>query len=180
MPDSELSPHKWTQEERLSWAELQAGVPCRGCGRPFHGPIDPDEELAFEEAHAGHGHKHGFSDGPTHCAACCGPPPLSPAQIEKIWAIVKTPEATGTLAEAEAAITRAGGFRAALDQAQREADGGVAIALLVKLVDEGIIGIRAVGGEDQVRHIAYGELSHVELTDAEFAVIEKAIRDAQE
>jgi hypothetical protein len=96
----------WTNDDRLSWAELVGGVPCQGCGRPILGdetsqhdrelwadyrerrkPIDEE----FRLRHPDHGSSWTAGGGPIHCSRCCPPPPLSPEQIAQISRLLNPP-----------------------------------------------------------------------------------------
>jgi hypothetical protein len=101
LPDSAFD-HLWTDDQRLTYKELEAGVPCRGCGRPIcPSPLDvvgndmpaiPDKVLielddaAFIARHAACGATRWSLQGArtTHCSRCCPPPPLSPATINRV------------------------------------------------------------------------------------------------
>ena len=94
----------------LSFEEYSAGAPCPGCGRPYR----DDEPFEFrgtmhlsgrerERYEAGasrfkaqHGlcrsHQHSVQGSlTTHCGKCCPMPPMSPAQRERIGAILRRP-----------------------------------------------------------------------------------------
>lgn len=77
----------------MTYEQVMAGLPCPGCGRPWIGQkdeLDTDDTKWREihgECHAG---RNGYHDGPIHCLRCCGTPPLSPGQIEKITRILKS------------------------------------------------------------------------------------------
>ena len=92
---------KWTDKQRLSFEELVAGVPCRGCGRGFEGgpewkPIAQRtaeeqaaldvEEATFKSLHPDcGGTRWSISGGGiTHCSVCCPPPPFGPEQTKKL------------------------------------------------------------------------------------------------
>jgi hypothetical protein len=100
------SEHIWTDDDRLTWEELQANVACRGCGLPFFDrrrPMPPIlrrtprevaiaaiEEHDWRTRHGDcHAVRHGFAYGPTHCGRCCAPPPMSPEQIQRVVAIMQ-------------------------------------------------------------------------------------------
>ena len=96
---------RWTEEQRLTWEELVAGQPCKGCGRSLFGTFEHKpilqrtpaeavlhdaEEAAFVAFHPdcrttrwSYG-----STGLTHCSACCPPPPLGPEQSQRIARIL--------------------------------------------------------------------------------------------
>ncbi|MBF6277325.1 MULTISPECIES: hypothetical protein [Nocardia] len=70
---------------RLSRAEFEAGVPCRGCGEPLLGSgdepavADDEQREAFLERHreCGEGHWSVEESKFLHCSWCCPPPPMS-------------------------------------------------------------------------------------------------------
>lgn len=70
---------------RLSWTELEDGVPCRGCGQPILGSGDEpaltrDEQMKpFLERHreCGEGQWSMQGSNVLHCFWCCPPPPMS-------------------------------------------------------------------------------------------------------
>jgi hypothetical protein len=96
----------WREGTYLSWAEMEAGEPCRGCGQPLldgAGDWPPLPQLTteqraeyhrtdteFRERHAGckagrwsmSGHRT------AHCNYCCPPPPFSTRQIEQVGRIL--------------------------------------------------------------------------------------------
>ncbi|CAH0302144.1 hypothetical protein [Rhodococcoides fascians] len=90
----------------LTYDELMAGVPCRGCGEVMDDQVGdfgptlyiPDElrpeyerrELEYKAKHAGHEAHRWLMPGSRqlHCGYCCPPPPMSPQQgdrIAKMW-----------------------------------------------------------------------------------------------
>ena len=92
----------YTDDMRLSWAEYQSGVPCRGCGlqlvdaKPWEmrGTMNftDTERQRYEAEEARYRHRHGDCHSfrwsmsgslTTHCGRCCPPSPLSPKQIAK-------------------------------------------------------------------------------------------------
>lgn len=92
----------------LTWAELQAGVPCRGCARPirdsepwvFRGGLhlSPDERVRYEAQNAKYKSAHGTCQAhrwsiegslTTHCGRCCPPPPLSAKQIKQLQVLLR-------------------------------------------------------------------------------------------
>ena len=94
----------------LTYEQYRAGQPCPGCGRPYVDaePFEPKgtmffsdserarydaEEARFKEAHPSCGsHSHGVSGSLTkHCGKCCPPPPLSPAQLDRLATLLRTP-----------------------------------------------------------------------------------------
>ncbi|MBG0565385.1 hypothetical protein [Actinoplanes aureus] len=100
----------YTDADRLSYEELIAGAPCRGCGQELLPQVAPpswvgkgtgfftDKERALHAAaeqafnerhpvcHALRWTMQGSSV--THCARCCPPPPLSPEQRRQIAQIL--------------------------------------------------------------------------------------------
>ena len=112
---------RWTDDRRLSWEELEAGTPCKGCGRSLFGTFEhrpilqrtPEEaelhdaeEAAFRALHPNcHASRwsHG-STGLTHCSACCPPPPLGPEQSREIARILVG--ATRSAAERDVELAR--------------------------------------------------------------------------
>lgn len=94
----------------LTYEQYRAGQPCPGCGRPYVDaePFEPKgtkffsdserarydaEEARFKEEHPSCGyHRHGVSGSLTkHCGKCCPPPPLSPAQLDRLAPLLRTP-----------------------------------------------------------------------------------------
>jgi hypothetical protein len=91
----------------LTYEHYRAGVECPGCGRPY---VDAEpfefkrtmnlsdaertrydaEQHRFDVLHAGCGsHRHGVSGSLTmHCGKCCPAPPMSPAQLARIGALL--------------------------------------------------------------------------------------------
>lgn len=103
------------EQRRREWAtngtcltleEARAGVACRGCGLPINDrlgitvpPIkmtaeqraDYDAaEVEYLARHADcHAHRWGIRGSRVmHCGYCCPPPPVEPAALEKVWAIL--------------------------------------------------------------------------------------------
>lgn len=93
----------WAREgTRLSWDEYKAGVPCRGCGEPMYDGLGSwpglmylteeekrDYEVMeerFRELHPDCKSGRWGTGGSRvrHCCLCCPPPPMGPAQIEKL------------------------------------------------------------------------------------------------
>ena len=90
----------------LSRAELEARVPCRGCGQPIIDDLgqwpplielDDGQKREYEAADAAFKSRHPDCNSSrwsmagsrtTHCSFCCPPPPLSERQIQKIKAIL--------------------------------------------------------------------------------------------
>lgn len=94
----------------LTYEQYRGGQPCPECGRPYVDaePFEPKgsmfladserarydaEEARFKEAHPSCGsHSHGVSGSLTkHCGKCCPPPPLSPAQRDRLATLLRTP-----------------------------------------------------------------------------------------
>jgi len=92
---------------RLTYEELVANVPCRGCGRPWKGgPILPAgtnnytdkdraaaaaEDAEFKRLHPDcHAGRQSIShSGINHCLACCPTPPMSMETLENVAAIFR-------------------------------------------------------------------------------------------
>ena len=90
----------------LSREELEARVPCRGCGQPIIDglggwpplmELDDEQKRDYEAAEAAfksrhpdcHASRWGMAGSRTaHCSFCCPPPPMSEKQIQKIRAIL--------------------------------------------------------------------------------------------
>lgn len=100
--------HVYTDEQWLTWEELQAGELCRGCGRPlideepwtFRGTMhftDAErlrydaEGARYKAAHGGcRAHRWSMQGSlTTHCGRCCPPPPLSPDQIARLRVLLR-------------------------------------------------------------------------------------------
>lgn len=98
---------EWAENgTRLTRAELEAGVACRGCGlaiidglgdRPALMKMTDEERLEHEAAEAAFMARHPdchairwamSGSRTTHCGYCCPPPPLSKKQIEGIQSIL--------------------------------------------------------------------------------------------
>ncbi len=94
----------------LSVEEYSAGAPCPGCGRPdrdaepfeFRGTmhLSGREKEHYEAEQSGfkaqHGscrsHRHSVQGSlTTHCGKCCPMPPISPAQLARVGALLRTP-----------------------------------------------------------------------------------------
>ncbi len=112
---------RWTEDQRLSWGELVAGYPCKGCGRPVFGSFEhkPTMQRTPEEAALHDAEEAAFlalhpdcrttrwsygSTGLTHCSACCPPPPFGPEQSERIARILV--EIAESVARRDAELTR--------------------------------------------------------------------------
>ena len=95
----------WIDDDRLTRDEINAGAPCRGCGRPFFGGPDrvallhesPEQRIAREAEDAAFRalhpdcHAGGWTlrdGGVRHCSRCCAPPPIPEDALEKIAAII--------------------------------------------------------------------------------------------
>lgn len=94
----------------LGFEEYSAGAPCPGCGRPYR-DTEPFEfrgtmhlsgrdkeryEAEQSRFQAQHGscksHRHSVQGSlTTHCGKCCPMPPMSPAQLARVGAILATP-----------------------------------------------------------------------------------------
>ena len=97
-----------TEGTRLTRAEVEAGVPCRGCGLPILDGLGnwpplmhlTDErrlehevaEAAFKERHPDCRAHRWSMDGSraTHCGFCCPPVPLSDRQIEELARLLQS------------------------------------------------------------------------------------------
>ncbi|WP_319446903.1 MULTISPECIES: hypothetical protein [unclassified Mycobacterium] len=96
----------------LTYDQYSAGAPCPGCGLPyvdaepfdFKGTMNLSdvgrlrydaEQSRYKADHGSCGsHRHGVSGSLTmHCGKCCPPPPMSPAQRERIRALMSHPTA---------------------------------------------------------------------------------------
>lgn len=92
---------RWEREgKRLSWAEYEAGEPCRGCGQPMRddlGSWPPQMQMseaqqeAYEEVERTFREQHPdcragrwriSGSHVAHCFACCPMAPLGPRQID--------------------------------------------------------------------------------------------------
>lgn len=92
----------------LTWDEFQAVEPCRGCSRSirddepltFRGAmhLTDDERVRYEAEDARYRASHGLCRAhrwsmeaslTTHCGRCCPPPPLSPAQIDRLRVLLR-------------------------------------------------------------------------------------------
>jgi hypothetical protein len=101
---------QWQREGMyLSWAELEAGEHCRGCGQPLRDglgnwppllDLTPDqraeydrvEELFRDRHRSCRSHRWGLDGHRTlHCGYCCPPPPLSPRQVDRLSQIFSFP-----------------------------------------------------------------------------------------
>lgn len=87
---------------RLTWEEVMAGEPCRGCGEPMYDllgdwpalmELSEDERREYDAAEARFNEKHpdcgssrwGYQGSRvTHCCHCCPPPPLGPQTLAKL------------------------------------------------------------------------------------------------
>jgi hypothetical protein len=97
---------QWQREGTyLSWAEIEAGEPSRGCGQPLLdglgdwyplNKLTPDQraeydraEELYRERHRGcRSHRWSLSGHRAqHCGYCCPPLPLTAQQIEKVTRI---------------------------------------------------------------------------------------------
>jgi hypothetical protein len=96
--------HTWTDADRLTREEFEAGEPCRNCGRPFFGGPEwvatmhrtPEQAAAIEAEEAEFERLHpdcpalrwSVGGGFTHCARCCAPHPPSDEQIRQVARIL--------------------------------------------------------------------------------------------
>lgn len=104
---------RWERDRlRLTREELEAGEPCRGCGRPIldglgsrvplmHGTDQQRAEREAEEheysrlhSDCGRGRWTVSGSRTQHCMDCCPPPPLSQAQIDAIAGILASIRST--------------------------------------------------------------------------------------
>jgi hypothetical protein len=93
--------YTWADEDRLTYEELEAGEPCRNCGRPFFGGPEwlavlkrtPEQAAAFEAEEVEFKTLHPdckamrwtiSGGGVEHCARCCAPPPMSPETTRRV------------------------------------------------------------------------------------------------
>ncbi|MGN6330319.1 MAG: hypothetical protein ACTHOD_01550 [Motilibacteraceae bacterium] len=92
---------------RLTRAEMEAGVPCRGCGRPIIDglgdwpplmKLTEQEKREYDAAQADfaarhrdcRGHRWSMSGSRAlHCGYCCPPPPLSERQLERLSTLLR-------------------------------------------------------------------------------------------
>jgi len=98
---------QWQRERtRLTWAEYEAGEPCRGCGLPMRDGLDswfplnsltPDQRAEYDQAEELFRERHHdcrsyrWSGGRVqHCGYCCPPPPMSPQQWHEIERILSS------------------------------------------------------------------------------------------
>ncbi len=94
---------QWFPCLQMSFDRLVSGTPCPGCGRPWtesgaeieHDPFDAEHS----ECKAG---LHSCGAGPNHCCRCCGFPPIDPAKLEQISAMVSAATERHRRDEAEA------------------------------------------------------------------------------
>ena len=101
---------RWHREGTyMSWAEVEAGEPCRGCGQPLLDgagdwplpfQLTPEQRAEYDRAEKAFRERHpdcragrwGLSGTQTfHCFNCCPPPRLSARQIEKLEQIFSSP-----------------------------------------------------------------------------------------
>src|SRR5579863_2206865 len=100
---------RWEEEgTRLTRAEFEAGVPCRGCGEPWLdglGDWPPllkmtqeqraDHDREEERYRARHGECRAHSETVAgnrtrHRGYCCPPPPLSVEQVERLQQLMRS------------------------------------------------------------------------------------------
>jgi hypothetical protein len=100
--------HTKPTASQLTYEELVANVPCRGCGRPWQGGpslpagtnnyTDKDraaaaaEDAEFKRLHPDcHAGRQSISrSGINHCLACCPTPPMSMQTLENVTAIFRS------------------------------------------------------------------------------------------
>ena len=94
---------RWQEEgTRLTRAEFEAGVPCRGCGEPWLDGLGawptlldmtPEQRIEYDRDDARYLACHGdcrahresvVGNRTQHCGYCCPPPPLSAEQVETL------------------------------------------------------------------------------------------------
>ncbi|MBK6870721.1 MAG: hypothetical protein IPG94_04785 [Kineosporiaceae bacterium] len=100
--------HTYTSDMMLTWTEFEAGTPCRRCGQALRDDepwvsrgtmhLTDDERVRYEGEDARYKAAHGTCrahrwsiEGSlmTHCGRCCPPPPLSPAQIDRLRVLLR-------------------------------------------------------------------------------------------
>jgi hypothetical protein len=96
----------YADSDRLTYDQVVAGQPCRGCGQELLPQGEPpswvgkgsafytdDERAAHDAAEQAFKQRHPLchalrwgmqSSGVTHCARCCPPPPLTPGQWRQV------------------------------------------------------------------------------------------------
>lgn len=92
---------------RLTRDEMEAGVPCRGCGQPIIDglgdwpplmKLTEQEKREYDAAQADfaarhkdcRGHRWSLSGSRAlHCGYCCPPPPLSERQLERLSSLLR-------------------------------------------------------------------------------------------
>jgi hypothetical protein len=96
---------RYSDEQRLTFEELVAGEPCRGCGRGFRGgpewkPVrerTPEEQAAHDVEEAAFLRLHPdcgamrwtiSGGGINHCSVCCPPPPFGPEQTKHLASLL--------------------------------------------------------------------------------------------
>jgi hypothetical protein len=108
---------------RLTREELEAGEPCRGCGRPIIDgrgswpallKLSPHERAEHDAAEADYKARHGdcrasrwsmSGSRSTHCSYCCPPPPLSKRQVEELASLLSEPVDPRELATSRLVLT---------------------------------------------------------------------------
>ncbi|MGH3221465.1 MAG: hypothetical protein ACRDPY_22690 [Streptosporangiaceae bacterium] len=104
---------QWQREGTcLSWAEIEAGEPCRGCGQPLLDgmgdwppllKLTPEQRAEYDRADAAFRERHGdcravrWSMGghrAAHCFYCCPMPPLRDWQAEQLAQIFSSARAS--------------------------------------------------------------------------------------
>lgn len=105
----EAKRRRWANEgSRLTHAELEAGVCCRGCGLPVIDELGDwpplmlltdEEQIERENANRAFASRHPdctslrwsmSGSRATHCGECCPPPPLDDQQIEALARLLRS------------------------------------------------------------------------------------------
>jgi hypothetical protein len=100
---------QWQREGTyMSWAEMEAGEPCRGCGQPLLDgagdwpplpQLTPEQRAEYDRADTEFRERHADCKAGSwsmsghrtaHCNYCCPPPPLSTQQIEQVGRILSS------------------------------------------------------------------------------------------
>lgn len=100
-----MSDRTWTDADRLTYEQLEAGVSCRNCKRPFFGGPEwvavmhrtPEQAAAIEAEEAEFLKLHPECEsmrwtvaggGIHHCARCCAPPPFADETYRRLAQIL--------------------------------------------------------------------------------------------